>query len=38
MDPDNPQLNVRAQYNQKNPYAPDRYYKGWGNMTTMRQL
>ena len=38
IDPDNPQLNVRASYNIKNPYAPDRYYKGWGEMRDMRIL
>ena len=36
LDPDNPQLNVRDSYNNKNPYAPDRYYKGWGEMRDMR--
>ena len=36
LDPDNPQLNVRASFNSKNPYATDRYYKGWGEMRDMR--
>ena len=34
--PDSPQLNVRGSFNRKNPYATDRYYKGWGQMTDMR--
>ena len=34
--PDDPKLNYRPSYNIKNPYAPDRYYKGWGNMRNMR--
>ena len=35
---DNPQLNVRGTFNKKNPYATDRYYKGWGEMMDMRLL
>lgn len=38
LSPDNPQLNVRASFNRKNPYAIDRYYKGWGEMRDMRIL
>ena len=38
LTPDNPQLNVRASFNRRNPYAIDRYYKGWGEMTDMRML
>ena len=38
MTPDNPQLNVRATFNRKNPYATDRYYKGWGEMKDMRVI
>ena len=38
LSPDNPQLNVRASFNKKNPYATDRYYKGWGEMMDMRLL
>ena len=34
--PDDPKLNVKSSYNFKNPYAPDRYYKGWGKMRDMR--
>jgi hypothetical protein len=34
--PDDPKLTVKSSYNVKNPYAPDRYYKGWGKMTDMR--
>ena len=34
--PDDPKLTVKASYNVKNPYAPDRYYKGWGQMKDMR--
>ena len=29
---------VKSSYNMKNPYAPDRYYKGWGVMRDMRVL
>jgi len=36
MHPDDPKLTVRSSYNIKNPYAPDRYYKGWGQMKDMR--
>lgn len=36
--PDDPKLNYRPSYNLKNPYAPDRYYKGWGNMKSMRLM
>ena len=36
LDPDNPQLNVRASPMRKNPYAPDRYHPGWGKMKSMR--
>ena len=36
--PDDPKLNVKASYNYKNPYAPDRYYKGWGQMKDMRHI
>uniref|UniRef100_A0A7S3JM53 Uncharacterized protein n=1 Tax=Euplotes harpa TaxID=151035 RepID=A0A7S3JM53_9SPIT len=38
LTPDNPQLNARATFNRKNPYATDRYYKGWGEMRDMRLL
>ena len=38
LTPDNPQLNVRATFNRKNPYATDRYYKGWGEMKDMRVI
>ena len=38
LSPDNPQLNVRASFNKKNPYATDRYYKGWGEMSNMRVI
>ena len=34
--PDNPQLNIRASFNKKNPYATDRYFTGWGDMADMR--
>ncbi len=34
--PEDPKLTVKSSYNIKNPYAPDRYYKGWGVMSTMR--
>ena len=34
--PDDPKLTVKSSYNVKNPYAPDRYWKGWGNMRDMR--
>lgn len=36
LHPDDPKLNVRSSYNVKNPYAPDRYYHGWGQMRDMR--
>ena len=36
--PDDPKLNVKSSYNTKNPYAPDRYYRGWGVMDTMRTM
>jgi hypothetical protein len=36
--PDDPKLTVKSSYNNKNPFAPDRYYKGWGNMRDMRIL
>ena len=36
--PDDPKLNAKSSYNIKNPYAPDRYYKGWGQMRDMRLL
>ena len=38
LHPDDPKLNARSTSNFKNPYAPDRYYKGWGNMRDMRTL
>ena len=38
LTPDNPQLNVRSSFNRRNPYATDRYYKGWGQMTDMRLM
>ena len=38
LHPDDPKLNVRSSYMAKNPYAPDRYYKGWGIMRDMRVL
>lgn len=38
MHPDDPKLTVRSSYNVKNPYAPDRYYQGWGNMRDMRHM
>lgn len=34
--PDDTKLNVRKSYMMKNPAAPDRYYKGWGQMKDMR--
>lgn len=34
--PDDPKNLVKSSYNNKNPYAPDRYYKGWGQMRDMR--
>ena len=34
--PDDPKLLVRTSFNVKNPYAPDRYYSGWGKMRDMR--
>ena len=36
--PDDAKLCAKTSYNNKNPYAPDRYYKGWGNMMDMRML
>ena len=36
--PDDPKLNAKSSYNNKNPYAPDRYYKGWGKMIDMRHM
>ena len=36
--PDDPKLNAKSSYNYKNPYAPDRYYKGWGQMMDMRLM
>ena len=36
--PDDPKLNYRPSYNIKNPYAPDRYYKGYGNMRNVRLM
>lgn len=36
--PDDPRLNVKSSYNVKNPYAPDRYYQGWGQMRDMRLI
>ena len=36
--PDDAKLTVKSTYNRKNPNAPDRYYKGWGQMMDMRLL
>ena len=36
--PDDPKLNAKSSYNNKNPYAPDRYYAGWGGMRDMRMM
>ena len=36
--PDDPKLNVKSSYNTRNPYAPDRYYKGWGKMRDIRMM
>ena len=36
--PDDPKHNVKSSYNNKNPYGPDQYYKGWGKMQDMRLL
>ena len=36
--PDDPKLNMKSSYNNKNPNAPDRYYKGWGKMADMRMM
>ena len=36
--PDDPKLNVKSSYNRKNHAAPDKYYKGWGQMRDMRYL
>ena len=33
---DDPKLNAKSSYNTQNPYAPDRYYPGWGKMRDMR--
>ena len=30
LHPDDPKNNVQSSFNMKNPYAPDRYYRGWG--------
>ena len=38
MHPDDPKLTVRTSYNRKNNCAPDRYYKGWGQMRDMRLM
>mmetsp|Transcript_9130 Transcript_9130/g.6486 ORF Transcript_9130/g.6486 Transcript_9130/m.6486 type:complete len:104 (-) Transcript_9130:99-410(-) len=38
LHPDDPKLNVRSSFNVKNPYAPDRYYKGWGQMKDLRLM
>ena len=38
LHPDDPKLSVQSSYNSKNPYAPDRYYQGWGKQTDMRIL
>ena len=38
MHPDDPKLTVRSSYNRKNHNAPDRYYKGWGQMRDMRLM
>jgi len=36
--PDDPKLNVKSSYNNRNPNAPDKYYKGWGQMRDMRYM
>lgn len=36
--PDDPKNNAKSSYNNKNPHAPDRYYKGWGQMRDIRIL
>lgn len=36
--PDDPKLTVKSSYNVKNPYAPDRYYLGWGQMRDLRHI
>ena len=36
--PDDPKMNVKCSFNNKNPYSPDRYYKGWGQMRDMRLM
>lgn len=36
--PDDPKITVKSSYNVKNPYAPDRYYKGWGQMRDIRMM
>ena len=36
--PDDPKLNAKSSFNNKNPYAPDRHYKGWGKMTDQRLM
>ena len=38
LHPDDPKLTVRTSYNRKNHNAPDRYYKGWGEMRDMRLM
>ena len=38
LHPDDPKLTVRTSYNRKNHNAPDRYYKGWGQMMDMRLM
>ena len=38
LHPDDPKLNVRSSFNVRNPYAPDRYYKGWGEMKDLRMM
>ena len=36
--PDDPKITVKTSFNLKNPYGPDRYYKGWGQMRDMRMF
>jgi hypothetical protein len=36
--PDDPKINYKCTYNVRNPYAIDRYYKGFGKMRDMRLL
>jgi hypothetical protein len=38
LHPDDSKLNARSSFAMKNPYAPDRYYKGWGVMQDMRNM